>query len=108
MTTKPKFIIPQVQRVMTLLADGEWHKAEEIKKYAVVDPRVVRIIAEKTGQLIGGAQGYKRTDMADPEEIWHARNSLRSRARKLLKRAKRLEKEFRRGLVEMPQDQEAA
>jgi len=103
--TSIKLPLPQVHRIMLFLSDGEWHKSGEIEQYAAVKARTVRLVAEKTGKLVGGNQGYKRTDLANPDEIWHARNSLKSRARKLLNRAKRLEKEFRRGLVDITQQE---
>ncbi|MBN1253967.1 MAG: hypothetical protein JXA50_01670 [Deltaproteobacteria bacterium] len=53
-------------------------------------------MAEETGAFIGGSEGYKRADMATEEELSHARNSLRSRARKLLARARVLESYPRR------------
>lgn len=88
--------------IITLLAFLDrlgWCDAKTIKNAVGISPRKVRAIAEISGKIIGGRLGYKRTDQATGDEIVHEINSLRSRARKMMKRADALSVHLNSGAV---------
>ena len=80
------------EQIMRFLRDGKWHKAAEIALNVGIGPRAIRELAEETGDFIGGQEGYKRADLATQEERDHAVASLKSRAGKISRRARDLEK----------------
>ncbi len=87
--------------IMQFLSDGRWHKAAEIALNVGIGPRAIRELAEETGDFIGGQEGYKRADLATQEERDHAVASLKSRAGKIQRRARSLER-----LSEAPADRQ--
>ena len=81
----------ELENVLSLLKDGDWHKGPHISVSCGVNERQIRHIAEVTAKLISGNDGYKRIDMATKDEISHHVASLRSRANKITMRADAIE-----------------
>jgi NADPH-dependent curcumin reductase CurA len=75
------------------LNDGEWHKQKEITNATGLMGATVRQICQAHPDEFLGcvSSGYRLVKYATQGEIDHAINSLRSRARKILKRARALE-----------------
>lgn len=72
-----------------ILADGEWRKQKSIPMRGV---KVRKVCNEYAPYFISNTQqGYRRTDLATHSEIEHSINDLRSRAKKMLERADKLE-----------------
>ena len=71
------------------LGDGKWRKQKDLK----MDGRRVRkICSDYAGHFISCNQkGYRLTRFATTEEIQHSINDLRSRSRKMIKRAEMLD-----------------
>ena len=76
---------------MRVLSGGQWRKGSEIFELAGVSEREIRRVAEDTAGLISGNLGYKRLDKATETEKNRAVASLRSRARKIMRRASLIE-----------------
>jgi hypothetical protein len=69
-----------------------WLKAPELAEASGVADRVIRNMAEFTGRFVSGNDGYCILERAEPGEIAHHINSLRSRAKHILARASRVER----------------
>ena len=76
------------------LSDGQWHKQKDISRATGLRGSTVRQICQThpTVYLGNVSKGYCLVDRASREDIDHAINSLRSRARKISERADALER----------------
>lgn len=81
---------------MNYLSRGQWVKGDRLAHETGVNRRLIRAMAEETGCLISGQNGYKRTDLGTADELEHALNDYRSRANKLNARAGKTESFFNR------------
>lgn len=71
------------------LGDGGWHKTNQIPLSGVV---IRQICQAYPSEFLGNTQlGYRLAEYAESDEICHAIASLRSRARKIARRADALE-----------------
>lgn len=88
---KPKLKQPDVDRVLYALRHGRWVKGRKLCAQTGVAYRLIRAIAQETGEIISSQQGYKLTEHATPEELAAAHADLVSRATKIHRRASLLE-----------------
>ena len=86
-----KINVAYITGLLRYLDDGNWHTAKQIESLTGIRARMVRLIAEETGTLLGGQHGYKRVDMASADEINHTINALRSRCAAMTERVFKLE-----------------
>ena len=73
-----------------ILADGRWRKQKDIR----MPGTKVRAVCNQFAPyfISNTAQGYRRTDLAFESEVEHSIADLRSRAKKMLERADKLER----------------
>lgn len=86
---KPKNKAHHLTRLLQILHGQGWLKAKQLEELCpTLKPRTVRELVEISGgQIIScTSKGYRLTVEATPDEVRHAMNDLRSRARKLDKR----------------------
>lgn len=92
MTTRPTPSHHDIERVKFALACGGWMKGREITRRYGIPNRLIRAVAEATGEIISGQRGYRLVKFASAEEIRSSIADLRSRCRHLEARAQRLER----------------
>jgi hypothetical protein len=91
----PKAGDEDYRRLRIVLDDGEWHNQDDIEKHdaSLVGVKVRQICSQHPTEFLGNVNyGYRLVEHATKEEIDWAVRSLRSRARKITKRADALEK----------------
>ena len=91
---KHKATPDDIFRVMAALQGGFWRKGRHIVLLDRIPARKIRAVAECTGDIISGQQGYKLLSAATPDEISAAIADLRSRARHIDNRADLIESQF--------------
>lgn len=79
-----------VHQVKQALASGRWIKSRYLVSLGI-EKRKIRAVAQATGDVISGQQGYKLTSCASHQEIETAVADLRSRSNQIAARATRLE-----------------
>ena len=91
---KPEMTKEKYEKVINALThvpfDG-WIKGKDIKQVFGIDSRMVRMVAEETGEVISTQQGYKLTSYASRKEIRIALADLHSRVSHIIARANLLE-----------------
>ena len=85
---------PDLENLLVILNDGEWHTAGEIVQaaYCMYDVRwkdrlVRRLAADSRGAIGTGQHGYKLTAAMTEDEANHAANWLDSQSEKMHDRA---------------------
>ena len=86
---KPQLRREHVHEVKRALSAGHWLKGREIEARSRIPTRLIRAVAEDTGQVISGPNGYKLIACASNEEIELAIADLESRIKHLQARADR-------------------
>lgn len=81
-----------IERVKFALAGGYWIKGRDISKRYGIPYRNIRAVAEKTGDVISGQNGYRLASHATTAEIRRAIADLRSRSSRIADRALKLER----------------
>lgn len=89
MNSRPTVDEAARDRVLTALAGGRWIKARELSARFGIPSRLIRAVAEETGDVISGQRGYKLARHATPKEIEAAIADLESRVLHLSARANR-------------------
>lgn len=80
-----------MDRFLSALTDGQWHKSSELQTTLRTSERVLRKCADASkGRVISGQQGYKLTRFATVEEVDHAEAWLLSQARQMTDRAREI------------------
>lgn len=90
--TTPNLSHHDIERVRFALASGGWLKGREISKRFGIPGRLIRAVAEQTGEIISGQRGYRLVKFASAEEIRECIADLRSRAWHLEQRAAKYER----------------
>ena len=80
-----------ILNVLAALDDGQWITGPTLAHLSGTTERMIRDTAEVTGKIISGQLGYKLASRATRREIEHAMADLRSRERKIQRRADILE-----------------
>ena len=82
--------LPGKRQILRLaLSDGAWRKTDQIPLSGVV---IRQVCQAYPSEFLGNTQlGYRLAMFADADEVSHAIASLRSRARKIARRADALE-----------------
>lgn len=76
-------------QLVDFLADGEWHKARDIRANLRITRDHMRAMPIfDDGRIMGSTtQGFKLTTLASEDEVSHAYNSMMSRVRHIAARA---------------------
>lgn len=69
--------------------DRRWIKGRELARLAGVPGRKIRLVAQHTGEIISGQQGYCLTERATWGELSQSRRDLESRARQMVERGQK-------------------
>ena len=81
-----------IERVKCALAGGYWIKGRDISMRYGIPYRNIRAVAEKTGDVISGQNGYRLASHATTAEIHRAIADLRSRSNRIAERAIKIER----------------
>ena len=87
MKGKPRIRPEDATRLKQVLACGRWIKGRELVSRFGFNHRIIRAIAEETGEIISGQQGYKLASLATDDELKRALADLESRANHIMARA---------------------
>ena len=93
---RPKDIEAEVERMCNhLLTHGQWYTRQDLCLALGMDERTMRECVElSAGRIIFGQQGMKHIRRATPDEVKECINSLYSRARSQMDRAKEIERRY--------------
>jgi len=84
--------------LLTILHDGRWHTAKELKVYGFGDRELRELVESSDGQILSfpGSPGYKSFDHATIDEIDQAK-ALLNQGRAMIRRFLRYRRRFHRG-----------
>ena len=94
-----------IHRLTMALSPGHWIKGRDLQRNLGFPTRMIRAVAEATGEVISGELGYKLTTRASSVEIEIARADLLSRARHIDARARKLQRVLTERNIHDYQDQ---
>lgn len=87
---------PLAGRILSVLQDGQWHTAADLRARLGVNDRRCRAVASGTVAILSGNDGYKLLTACTPAEFREANGRLISQARKMKARAIRQQRLYHR------------
>lgn len=89
---------PELKRLLSILRDGRWHTAKELKVHSFTDRALRELVEHSAGQILSfpGSPGYKLFELATIDEVDQSK-ALLNQGRAMIRRFLRYKKRFHRG-----------